>query len=46
MSHVTTLESQLPGLMMTGNWRAGISVADTVAHGKSVAKRLGKHLYP
>ena len=46
LAQTQALEDALPGLGMTGNWRAGISVADTAAHAKAVALRLGQHLYP
>lgn len=38
------IERQMPGVFLAGNYRGGISVADCIAGGKSVAQRIGNYI--
>lgn len=42
----SALEARAPGLLMTGNWRDGISVADVVRHAGETARSIGAFLHP
>jgi protoporphyrinogen/coproporphyrinogen III oxidase len=44
LDQVARFEASAPGLRLTGNWRGGISVADTIAQGRSAADHLASHL--
>ena len=46
LAQTQALEAALPGLHLAGNWRGGISVADTVAGAVRTAKTVAKALYP
>jgi oxygen-dependent protoporphyrinogen oxidase len=44
LRRVEVFERETPGLFLTGNWRAGVSMADTVAHANATAARVATFL--
>jgi oxygen-dependent protoporphyrinogen oxidase len=44
LSKLAAFEARAPGLKLTGNWRAGISVSDTIAQGCAAADSVASHL--
>ncbi len=44
LARVATLEAQLPGLTVTGNWRDGVSIADCIAGASARADQVAQVL--
>ena len=39
------MEAKAPGFFLAGNYRDGISLADSILSGSAVAERVAKHLF-
>jgi succinate dehydrogenase/fumarate reductase flavoprotein subunit len=41
---MNAMETKAPGFFLAGNYRDGISLADSIVSGSTVAERVAKHL--